>query len=109
MLARETVSDSIDGKLPGSQDATAPQGVIMTYESLILKVHDEKYTFPRSYEGLLPCLFPRFEQQHREAKDAILNDGMDPAQLKALRVNRRLYVQADRKVRKENEEKAPWC
>jgi hypothetical protein len=38
-----------------------------------------------------------------------MNDGMSPAQLKALRENRRLYVQAERKRRALLEEEKLWC
>jgi hypothetical protein len=106
---RETVSDTIEEKLPGSQDAiqAAIQGIILNDNALILRVHEDTYRLPRQ------CTDPRqlldWGEKQRQAKYAIMNDGMSPAQLKALRENRRLYVQAERKRRALLEEEKVWC
>ncbi len=109
---RETVSDTIDGMLPGSQDAAvqeAIQGIILNEESLILKVHADTYRFPRVYDGLSPRMLLDYGYQQKQVKDAILNDGMSPEQLKALRDNRRAYVQAERKRKNSLSEEEQWC
>jgi len=110
---RETVSDTIDGKitLPGSQDAVqqAIQGIILNEESLILRVHEDTYMFPRSYDRLNPHQLQLYGDQHRQVKDAILNDGMSPEQLKVLRENLALYIQAERKRHDLLREQEQWC
>jgi len=104
------VSNDIGDKLPGSQDANmAIQGIILNEESLILRVHKDTYRFPRVYNDLNPRQLESYGYQLRQAKDAILNDGMSPAQLKVLRENLALYIQAERKRRDLLREQETWC
>ncbi len=88
----------------------------MTGESLILRVHEDTYMFPRYYGELTRRDVQNYGALHRQVKDAIINDGMGPAQLRVLRENRKLFVKAARhyqteaqETKRQLDERRQWC
>ncbi len=95
---RETVSNDI-GAIADAE--LVKNHIILTRDSLLLRIHEDTYQFPRDWTSVSSEEVLRRQFDHDTAKTAILNDGNNPLQLKVLEQNHGLYLAARKRAMAE--------
>lgn len=95
---RETVSNDI-GAIADTE--LIKNRIILTQDSLLLRIHDDTHKFPRDWTNVSSEEVLKRQGDHELAKQAILNDGNNPLQLRMLEANYNHYLSARKRAMAE--------
>jgi len=97
------VTDNIGEQVAGTEGLD--KGILKIRDYVVLKINGEPHSFPIKYN---PESLRWYQGKHREAYEAIMNDGQSIEQRKEVIRNYRAYCREERHLKSEIRERKAW-